>query len=296
MYRSVLLPLDGSPFSEQALPLALALVKRSGGRLELVHVHRASIDEEWEPVTPFRYEGLEQSEREWNGHDVKRESEYLSSFITDDAFNVAHYKVLEGDVVKSLEDEIAESDPDLIVMATHGRSGSIADTLVREVHKPIMLIRAHEAAEQALELGTEHILVPLDGSRMGESVLKHALELAEMDKTRITLLRVVQPAYVGPEFTINVQSDVLLEERVEAAHSYLNELRTELGMEGFLIDTDVVVATSAGNAILDYARNHDVNIICMATHGHSGVKRLLLGSVTDKVLRGTTLPILLYRP
>lgn len=127
-------------------------------------------------------------------------------------------------------------------------------------------------------------------------MLKHALELADMDKTRITLLRVVVPAHVGPEFAVNGQSDTLLEERVEAAHTYLADLSTELSTEGFSIDNDVVVAGSAANAILDYAKTHQVDVICMATHGHSGVKRLLLGSVTDKVLRGTTLPVLLYRP
>ncbi|HEY0809131.1 MAG TPA: universal stress protein [Longimicrobiales bacterium] len=305
MYRSVFLPLDGSRFSEQALPLALSLVKRDGAKLEVVHVHHAASDDEWVPVTPFHYEGLERSEREWNGSDLQRENAYLCNCLENghvDTTGVTLCKVLEGDVVPALEKEIAETDPDLIIMATHGRGGvsrawlgSTADTLVRDVHKPILLIRATEE-DEPVDLRTDHILVPLDGSRLGEAVVKHALELADPGRTRITLLRVVQPAYVGPEFTINVQGDTLLDERVEGAHEYLKELATQLTAEGFVIETDVVVSSSAAGAILAYATAHDADIICMATHGRTGVKRWLLGSVADKVMRGASTPLLLYRP
>ena len=305
MYRSVFLPLDGSRFSEQALPLALSLVKRDGARLEVVHVHNTEPDDEYVPVTPFHYEGLEQSEREWNGHGRERDSAYLFNCVQADDIDVngsALCKVLEGDVIAALEKEIAETDPDLIIMATHGRGGvsrawlgSTADTLVRDVHKPIILIRAKEEGEP-VELRTDHLLLPLDGSRMAEAVLKHALELADPARSRITLLRVVQPAYVGPEFTINLQSDALLEERVEAAHEYLSELAAELSAEGHAVNTDVVVGSSAAGAILNYTSAHNVDIICMATHGRTGVRRLLLGSVADKVMRGASVPILLYHP
>jgi nucleotide-binding universal stress UspA family protein len=304
MYRSVFLPLDGSRFSEQALPLALSLVER-GAQLEVVHVHHAAADDEWVPVTPFRYEGLEASERVWNGNDRERENAYLCNCVQNgnaNANGVALCKILEGEVIPALEKEIEESNPDLIIMATHGRGGvsrawlgSTADTLVRDLHRPIMLIRAKEE-DAPVDLRTDHILVPLDGSRLGESVLKHALELADAGITRITLLRVVEPANVGPEFAINVHSDALIDERVQAAHAYLKDLAAELRSEGHVVDTDVVVASSAATAILNYAAANSTDIICMATHGRTGVKRLLLGSVADKVMRGVTVPILLYRP
>jgi nucleotide-binding universal stress UspA family protein len=304
MYRSVFLPLDGSRFSEQALPLALSLARR-GAHLEVVHVHHAAADDDWVPVTPFRYEGLEASEREWSGSDRQRENAYLCNCVQNgntSADGVTLCKILEGDVVPALEKEIEESNPDLIIMATHGRGGvsrawlgSTADTLVRDLHKPIMLIRA-KAEDAPVDLRTDHILVPLDGSRLGESVLKHALELADAGVTRITLLRVVEPAHVGPEFAINVQSDAVIEERVEAAHEYLKELAAELSTEGQTVETDVVVAATAATAILNYATDNGADIICMATHGRTGVKRLLLGSVADKVMRGASVPILLYRP
>ena len=298
MYRSVMLPLDGSRFSEQALPLASKLAGACGASLRIVHVHQPHTEPDWDLVTPFRYEGVVEAEREWEHDAVKLEQRYLSQHVG------AECKVLEGEVVPTLEQEIEASNPDLIVMATHGRGGlsrawlgSVADTLIRDIHKPILLIRAEEKqTTEPATLQTAHVLVPLDGSPLAESVIKHALAIAEQHTTRITLLRIVSPAYVTTEFNGIVQSDSLLRERVDAAHEYLNRVATQLGVEGYLIETDVVVATSAATAILDYAERNDTNVICMATHGRSGVKRLLLGSVTDKVVRASDRPVLLYRP
>ena len=297
MYRSLMLPLDGSPFSEQALPVASRLAELCGADLKIVHVHEPYLEPDWEPVTPFRYEGVVQSEHQWDHDAARLEKAYLTSHIG------AECKVLEGDIVPTLEKEIADTDPDLIVMATHGRSGlsrawigSVADTLIRNVHKPILLVRAREVQEAAFELSTERVLVPLDGSPLAESVVKHALAIAEKNRTRITLLRVVAPAFVATEFNALIQSENLLRERVEAAHEYLNRVATQLGLEGYLIETDVVVSGAPASAILDYAATNGTDVICMATHGRSGVKRLLLGSVADKVLRGSNQPVLLYRP
>lgn len=297
MYRAVMLPLDGSPFSEQALPLATTLAQRCGAQLRVVHVHEPHTEPDWDEITPFRFEGVERSERQWNGDAIRLEQQYLAGHVAADC------KVIEGSVLPTLEEEIADSDPDLIVMATHGRGGisrawlgSVADNLVRHIHKPILLIRAREDSEENFELRTDNVLVTLDGSALAESVLEHALTISEPSKTKITLLRVVPPAYVATEFNALVQSDARLRERVEAAHGYLNEVATRLSVAGYLVDTEVVVSAFAAGAILDYAEQNHTDIICMATHGRSGMKRLLLGSVADKVLRGANGPVLLYRP
>lgn len=297
MYRSVMLPLDGSPFSEQALPLASRLAAHCSADLRIVHVHRPQSEPDWDLVTPYRYEGVVQAEHDWDHDAARHEQEYLTQHVG------AQCKVLEGDIVPTLEQEIANTDPDLIVMATHGRGGlsrawlgSVADTLIRDIHKPILLVRAREGDDATPKLRIDNLLVPLDGSALAESILKHVLAIAERNRTRITLLRVVSPAYVTTEFNGIVQSDSLLRERVDAAHEYLNRMATQLGVEGYLVETDVVVSSTAASAILDYTERNGLDVICMATHGRSGVKRLLLGSVADKVLRGAETPVLLYRP
>jgi nucleotide-binding universal stress UspA family protein len=167
---------------------------------------------------------------------------------------------------------------------------------LRHIHKPILLIRAREDGQENFQLRTDNVLVTLDGSALAEAVLDHAITIAEPSKTRVTLLRVVPPAYVATEFNALVQSDARLRERVDAAHAYLNDVATRLSVDGYLVDTEVVVSAFAAGAILDYAEQNRTDIICMATHGRSGMKRLLLGSVADKVLRGADRPVLLYRP
>ena len=297
MYRVVMLPLDGSQFSEQALPLARTLARRCAAQLRVVHVHEPHSEPDWDEITPFRFEGIERSTRQWEGDAIKLEREYLASRADADC------KVIEGSVLPSLEAEIAASDPDLIVMATHGRGGisrawlgSVADHLVRHIHKPILLIRTREDSTEKVELSTDDILITLDGSALSESVLAHATAIAQPSRTRLTLLRIVPPAYVATEFNALVQSDSRLRERVNSAHTYLNDIATRLAVAGYLVDTDVVVSAVAGTAILEYAEQNHIDLMCMATHGRSGMKRLLLGSVADKVLRGATRPVLIYRP
>jgi nucleotide-binding universal stress UspA family protein len=291
MYRSIMLPLDGSSFGEQALPIAALLASRCGAQLRVVHVHERSGDGEWELLTPYRFEGVEDAERGWDGEDLKHEHEYLTQHA-----HGAECKVLEGPVVPSLEREIAETNPDLIVMATHARSGSVADQLIRDIHKPILLIRVpHNQTTQA-EMRTDHILIPLDGSSMSTSVLQHALSMSLPAETRITLLRVVAPPYAATELAVLGETDGDLAERVNAAHEYLAGIATQLGVEGYLVDTDVLVSSVPAEAILHFAEDKQCDVICMATHARSGVRRMLMGSVANSVLHRSKVPVLLYRP
>ena len=298
MYRSIMLPLDGSQFDEQALPIATTLAARCGAQLRVVHVHERKSADEWEVLTPFRFEGVEGAERDWDVVDVQHDREYLAQHAGG-----AEYKVLEGPVVQSLEREIAESNPDLIVMATHARGGitralvgSVADQLIRDIHKPILLIRVLEKQRAVQELRTDHILVPLSGAPMATSVLQHALSMATPSETRITLLRIVAPPYAATELAVLGESDEILQERVQEAHDYVEGIATQLSAEGYLVDTDVVISGVPADAILDYAQENDCDVICMATHGRGGVKRMLLGSVATSVLHHAEVPVLLYRP
>jgi nucleotide-binding universal stress UspA family protein len=309
MYRSIMLPLDGSRFGEQALQLAATLARRSGARLELVHVHNVAADvTAWEPLTPYRYEGLDISEREWDGAVWSSEEEYLTSQANNAGAAVADMaicKVLQGAVVPALEREIELTDPDLIVMATHGRGGvsrawlgSVADALVRQIHKPILLVRAPWSDAAATPAKTGNILVALDGSTLAESIVPHALQLGAGVPTNFTLLRVVSPVFIAPEMMsqpdlVSVQE---LRDRITEAREYLNALASVMRSDTVNVKCEVVVGSKPASTILAYAREHDVDVIAMATHGRGGLKRLVLGSVADKVLRAAEVPMLVYQP
>jgi nucleotide-binding universal stress UspA family protein len=139
-----------------------------------------------------------------------------------------------------------------------------------------------------MKLGT--ILVPLDGSVLAETALPKALELAEVSGARVLLLRATQaqtlPGVDPTEAQVKVVSD---------AEAYLAQVQTRLTRHGRVTVETSVWYGPAAHAIVEAARIHKVDEIVMTTHGRSGLGRLLLGSVAESVLRGTTTPILLLR-
>src|SRR5512140_1097579 len=155
MYRSILVPLDGSAFREHALPLAAGIARRSGARLRLVHVHDREVEPELPTFTPYRFEGLDAvfADR----RTAAEEGDYLDQVTTrlrEGTSLELSATVLGGKLAGALEQFVQGSDGDLLVMTTHGRGplgrlwlGSVADTLVRRAGKPVLLIRAHEGEE-----------------------------------------------------------------------------------------------------------------------------------------------------
>ena len=126
----------------------------------------------------------------------------------------------------------------------------------------------------------EDLLVPLDGSPLAEQVLPAALELAGLMEGRCTLLRVVGPGAAA----------------LAEAEAYLERVASRLRADGTRIQTRVVLARHAAEAILEQVRAHGHDLVALATHGHGGARRVLLGSVADKVIRGASAPVLVYRP
>jgi nucleotide-binding universal stress UspA family protein len=190
-------------------------------------------------------------------------------------------------------------------MTTHGRGtfarawlGSVADGLVRHAIMPVLLVRPGEQPPGAgVEHVFHHVLVPVDQSEVAEEVLACAVALGEPGVTRFTLLRVVPPTLLsGHELaTHGAHADPAdLEEARSLAE--LNTIAGVMRARGIPIEAQVVRHPQPARGILEYAGDHGIDAIAMATRGREGLSRLLLGSVTDKVLRGTTLPILLYGP
>jgi nucleotide-binding universal stress UspA family protein len=130
------------------------------------------------------------------------------------------------------------------------------------------------------------ILVPLDGSALAEAALPKAMELADLSGARVLLLRAAEGhTHTGTDST-NAQVAA-----VRDAEDYLDRVREHLRGRGITVETSVWYGPAA-QSILEAARHHGVDEIVMTTHGRSGLGRLLLGSITEAVLRGTDLPVL----
>jgi nucleotide-binding universal stress UspA family protein len=137
--------------------------------------------------------------------------------------------------------------------------------------------------------GYKKILVPLDGSDIAEAILPEIEKVAIASKTRISLLHVI---YVYPiPWEDMTRLDAISRRE---AKEYLGRIEERLKGKGFNVESHVRQGNDAGE-ILDYCEQSDIDLIAMSTHGRSGVKRWLLGSVAEKVMRHTTKPVLLVR-
>jgi nucleotide-binding universal stress UspA family protein len=310
MYRSLLVPLDGSDFGEHALPLALGLARRLWTALQVVRVHVPV----WGVYGEFGGlydETVDRALRE-------RDREYLDAVVKRLA-TVADIPLssalLDGPVADMIDRHAAATGADLLVMTTHGRGplarfwlGSVADALVRQGSIPVLVVRPQEAApDLAQEPVLRRVLIPLDGSALAEQVLEPALALGAAMQAEYTLLRVVQPMIPGGHIPASAkvsglrepllkQLQALHRQELTEAQEYLERIAERLRARALTVQTRVVSQERPATAILEDASAHGADLIALATHGRGGLKRLLLGSVADKVLRGGSTPVLVYRP
>lgn len=303
MSRKVLIPLDGSNFSEHALPLGLDLARRLGAEVHLVRVH--------EPLAPLTYAGeVPIFDPGWEHELRTREEEYLRGWVDvvgERAGLRAHGALLDGTAVDALASYMQEVEVDLVVMTTHGRGGlsrfwlgSVADGLVRRATAPLLLLRPEEEQVDLDRVPSlSRILVPLDGTGFSRQVLDRVVVLARTLGADLTLLRVVVPVFtLGVPLPPASAAEVppALERERSFAAEYLESVAEEVGDRSLEVRTAVVVHQQPAEGIVEYAESHDVDLIAMATHGRGGLARLTLGSVADKVLRSSRTPLLLYRP
>jgi nucleotide-binding universal stress UspA family protein len=176
----------------------------------------------------------------------------------------------------------------------------VADAVMRQANCPVLFVRPGEdqTAEAISPRNVETILVPLDGSEISEQVLEHAAELGELFGSAYHLTRVVAyPLDIASPYlpyTVQMNQNILAEAK-ESAAQYLEERADRMRRRGLRVTTSVAVDAQAGHGILSEADAVGCDLIAMATHGRSGVGRIVLGSAADKVLRGTHVPLLLYR-
>lgn len=303
MFSTIVVPLDGSEFGERALPVAVALARRSDAVLELVHVREPAVPTSGAPVPDPRFDDeVEQLVR-------SRVASLADALARDSGLQVSPV-FLNGDVAPAVQAYVAERGADLIVMTSHGRGGlsrawlgSVADELVRRSTAPLLLVRPDgEGAPVAQEPLFRRVLVPLDGSPRAEEVLAHAAALGTPGSTEFLLLHVLTPR----PWSDLIPGDGTMLDREEAARhldelqargdAYLERVADSFREIGTRVTTHTARRAQAGPAILDFASEHDADLIVLSTRVRSATERLLIGSVADKVLRGAAVPLLLRGP
>lgn len=303
MFRSIMVPLDGSDFGEYILPMALGIARHTGAAVRLVHVI--------EPPAPSRFNlHLNGRATPMPAPDQEREQHYLAQMagFLSKAWNLPiSTAVLSGPAATTLRQAAIEQKADLVLMTTHGYGpltrmwlGSVAHTLARTLPMPLLLTRPHGEPVDLLESVSsapfQRVLLPLDGSPVAEQAIAPALELGQAMDAEYVLLQAIEPPMLGyaPAAQAGGLEQRVLDQWREIAQEYLAGVAARLRAEGLKV-TPRVVFGAAAPAIADYAREHAIDLIAMTTHGRGGTARLLLGSVADRLVHSASAPVLLYR-
>lgn len=308
MYNSILVPLDGSRNAEWALPIAISIARVTGAPINLMTVQV--------PV-PILAAGPAVIEPAMGPGAVVPPDDYLrriSERVEATGVTTVRLGVLEPSalVLGSIGDEIAHradvNHAGLVVMTTHARNavsqlflGSVARDVVRSSRVPVLLVRpqSEQAPDLTAAVSFRHILVALDGSAFSEEVLNAAVELGRLAGARYTLLRVIEPprAYGTPVEPILLPVDeIALGELKRSADAYLERVAERLRKRELQVETRLVIESGPADVIVKMATELVADAIAMTSHARGGMGTLMLGSVTHHVLRGTMIPVLVYRP
>jgi nucleotide-binding universal stress UspA family protein len=224
---------------------------------------------------------------------VKRSAEHGVTAFSEVGFGDPAEEIL---IAASLPETAA------IVIATHGRGGlkrlmlgSVADRVMRESACPVLIVSPRgysaAAADTASGVALGHLLVPLDGSALAEAALPEAVRLAEATGADVTLVRVEQwltATVAGEGYASNLPQ--FEDEIAQAAYRYLDQVRAGLPCT---ITTDrTVLRGTPAECLIAFVEQKRADLIVMTTHGRGGVRRLVLGSVADRLAR-SGLPVLL---
>jgi nucleotide-binding universal stress UspA family protein len=294
----ILIPLDGSRLAEHSLAYLEGL--RHLGEMRLFLLSVVDQTEDFHSLSP-----IEAQERETN-----LLSTYLrevSSDITKHVGVTVATKVVTGVPAACVMSEAQEYRPDLLVISTHGRSGtsrwrfgSVADKVIRGVSTNTLVVGPRTTSKERW-LDTEavapftSILVPLDGSRLAEQALQVAQKFAETFASTLHLVRTVPvPTLVDGYPGEAAYFPNLLGELEEGAAAYLSDVAARFSPE-LSVKTTVVVGVPAPR-LEEYAEANGIDLVIMTTHGRGGLLRTALGSVTDRLLAGGVAPVLVVRP
>ena len=145
-------------------------------------------------------------------------------------------------------------------------------------------------------------LIPLDGSDLAECALNHLKAMIKegsvQEATLFNTIKVEIPWLGGDETLMRVAPDinVIKEKVLQASREYLGRVESRLASEGIEVKTESLEANKPDQAIVDYAREKGFDLIIIATHGRTGMQRMLLGSIASGVLQQSAVPVLLIRP
>jgi len=271
---TALISLDSTEFSESAL-LMLPLLKEIG-------------------FDTIRLVSVANPKKNINGDNLTNYLKQKASKVEGLGFE-CQTRVLDGDPANAILAEADSPDVDLIVVATHGRTGiarlrlgSVGEKLIKNASCPRLVIGPNVEVDLAT-YDLTHVLVPLDGSEKSEMSLPIARYLAKVCHAQVDLIRSVSPSVVGGGEVMHIDMVGLA---LDEANGYLNQISDRF--EG--LDVSVTVVNGRPDqTIIEHMKNTTNDLVVMVSNGRTGFLRAFLGSTTESVLRGPD-PVLVFEP
>ncbi|MBN2840858.1 MAG: universal stress protein, partial [Coriobacteriia bacterium] len=277
--ENILYPTDFSPCAEGAMRHAALLADWHQAHLHVVHV-----------VGPDRRERVRDVEMR-----ERRAVERLSALCreTTTSARIITAVTTHPTAWQGVCTYVDEHDVDLVVMGTHGRRGarrlllgSTAEEVIRRAPCPVMAVCARNEARPPHAIRS--IMVPIDFSDLSRLALRYARQLAQTYGARLDLVHVVDDTTTAVTYRVDPWVRPSLEQKEHAQQALADLVLAEVGYE------HVVAEVRRGSVVaqlLDYAREHETDLIVMASHGRFGMERFLLGSVAEQILRGAPCPV-----
>ena len=301
MFTKILVPLDGSALAEQAVRPAMALARAAGAEVLLLR-SVASV----QPIFVLSSALTGQFESGGDDDGLASRQQVAHEYLTgiqrryEQPGGVVRVVAEIGEPAAAIVDVARERGVDLIVMSTHDGTGvrravwgSVTERVLHGADCPVLVIRSPAPIRR--------VVIALDGSELGERVLPPALAVARALGAQVILLRVSDAPVLNPleismmwDMEPSVADQDMLAAARRAAGRYLDDVAARAGLsEG---DTTLVLEGAPADRIDEYARLTDVDLIAMSTHGRTGLRRWLYGSVTHRVMRGCHRSMLIVRP
>ena len=291
MYERVLIPTDGSDGALRAARHGNALASAYDATVHVLSVvdtgHYSEVLADVDAAVRESREALER-EAEEAIEDVREILQEDLDVVTAVANGVPQEVILEY---------AAENDVDLVAMGTHGRSGldrlligSVAERVVRTSDAPVLTARNEPAPE---DLPYDSVLVPTDGSDTAAAAAEHAIDIAERFGATLHAVNVIDVRVTSGLDTGAVVTDVM--ESLEATGRKAIEEVTESAESAGVDVESAVVRDYPAAGLREYTEDNGVDLIAMGTHGRSGLDRFLLGSVAERMIRTSEVPVLSVR-
>ncbi|KTG09589.1 hypothetical protein AUR64_13025 [Haloprofundus marisrubri] len=291
MYDTILVPTDGSEAATQALDHALLLAAAMDASVHALHVVNAEPDETAGATDNRDAEEVVDTLRRFGERTLDAVSDRSESETT--SVETALRTGVPHDEILAYADE---QGVDLVVMGTQGRSGlqryllgSVAERVVRLANCPVMAVHEDDDATPY-----ERVLVPTDGSDYAEVATDHAVAVARAFDAELHALSAVNLAEAGGLFNAGgVDSEFVsrLDRRAQADTDAVVERADDAGVRS----ESTVVHGVPHETVAEYVTDNDIDLVVMGTHGRSGFRRYLLGSITERVLRTAPAPVLAVR-